>query len=912
MTGCYSPFKKIRALVTSVEESAHVFMLKRRVRRQGDRLPSWIGDPDRQADLQEFMRITCVFYVLACDEAVKNRDKTSRAIASGAARSLASTVVRLGTVFPMPDTLLPAVRMTMHDLPQSFGHFVELVPLLEARLGIDMESTHAFFPYMANALAELYPPEDMGELLKLRAADETAPPDPPPPHPLTLGAVHFEEADLQRANVAAEDALRAGRSKEALDILAPQLALSHAPPGDVGEAYIRAEAELLQTLAPSHRAQLVRAQADLATALARCSDKAAPFDRPVYGDRVSDSLYASISGDLDTLPKDIVDAQERLILAQIALAFVRAEDDQRNSLRIFQGRMWAAYTLVETPTGRVSLNAVPSDLRGRLSVLGWVATESDSTELFQLLAEPVPERRRLGALGLLLLAIKVSESPPAARGREWILRQLVILLADDSDLLLQQAAQSAAAALIEQRGPSLADIGELLLVFEDGAIDGLLATAFPARSLSGEHAARWAQRDPVLFGAAKPLPREVIPAAQDVLQSTRDYRLHVVPTERFVEAVLLQRIWPPTDAGPEVLSRFGGRPNLPPDLEWPRQTAQDGASEPGALQFLAQIDLSALPAFDKRHLLPRRGMLFFFGGVYDLPIQENVPAAWRVLYTERDCRDVPLREPPDDVLRTRVRMENWRDSLPAHDSYDPCPLRFERHLTIQPYPANDAINFPAAQHALREYRLGKQPRERRAPDAGWFEPRHVASALYEMHKRFGSDKEYRVWDSAEAEQHWQRASALRRRLLELPLEAALPQDISTALAELLRDDRQRDAIIHDIVSAPTDWHRVHIATLNTVLTRQAAGANIVDPVDIDAAASLHRNSTFEHMMLGAPMMVDRVDDFPGRICLLQLDSDFAGPGWVWWDEDSLHFLIDPEDLAARRWDKVIVTLNGYH
>ncbi|MEW5869915.1 MAG: YwqG family protein [Chloroflexota bacterium] len=53
------------------------------------------------------------------------------------------------------------------------------------------------------------------------------------------------------------------------------------------------------------------------------------------------------------------------------------------------------------------------------------------------------------------------------------------------------------------------------------------------------------------------------------------------------------------------VSRFGGRPDLPPEFEWPKW--QDKS-----LSFIAQINLSELPNIPDRGLLPETGMLFFF------------------------------------------------------------------------------------------------------------------------------------------------------------------------------------------------------------------------------------------------------------------------------------------------------------
>src|SRR6478672_6838507 len=64
--------------------------------------------------------------------------------------------------------------------------------------------------------------------------------------------------------------------------------------------------------------------------------------------------------------------------------------------------------------------------------------------------------------------------------------------------------------------------------------------------------------------------------------------------------------------GKSNLSKLGGRPTLPPDIDWPRH-GQTGTP----LHFLSQIDLSSLPPTPLHNApraptLPKRGLLFFF------------------------------------------------------------------------------------------------------------------------------------------------------------------------------------------------------------------------------------------------------------------------------------------------------------
>lgn len=68
--------------------------------------------------------------------------------------------------------------------------------------------------------------------------------------------------------------------------------------------------------------------------------------------------------------------------------------------------------------------------------------------------------------------------------------------------------------------------------------------------------------------------------------------------------------------------------------------------------------------------------------------------------------------------------------------------------------------------------------------------------------------------------------------------------------------------------------------------------------------------TVHHQMLGYPLFIQDEDMAPGRILLLQLDTDEEDGGtcWMWGDCGRLFFWIKPEDLAACRFERVTLTL----
>ncbi len=61
-------------------------------------------------------------------------------------------------------------------------------------------------------------------------------------------------------------------------------------------------------------------------------------------------------------------------------------------------------------------------------------------------------------------------------------------------------------------------------------------------------------------------------------------------------------------------TRFGGRPDVPPDFVWPVFEGEDydGELQERPLSFLAQFNCGELSAYDSERLLPDHGLLSFF------------------------------------------------------------------------------------------------------------------------------------------------------------------------------------------------------------------------------------------------------------------------------------------------------------
>jgi len=113
-------------------------------------------------------------------------------------------------------------------------------------------------------------------------------------------------------------------------------------------------------------------------------------------------------------------------------------------------------------------------------------------------------------------------------------------------------------------------------------------------------------------------------------------------------AVLVRRSDLPVPLAHAARSFFGGLPKLPPEFDWPRAEVRAcDEVESVALTFVAQIDLTELPNFDVRPLLPQTGILYFFcSSVFE---GEGSPPC-QVFYYPTNADSLPEREPPPDLM----------------------------------------------------------------------------------------------------------------------------------------------------------------------------------------------------------------------------------------------------------------------
>ena len=151
-------------------------------------------------------------------------------------------------------------------------------------------------------------------------------------------------------------------------------------------------------------------------------------------------------------------------------------------------------------------------------------------------------------------------------------------------------------------------------------------------------------------------------------------------------AVLLVRGALPIPDGDPTRSYIGGLPRLPAHFEWPTETPFD---EPRALTFVAQIDLSELPSFPERELLPAAGTLYFFASS-EFDGGDDPPG--HVLYFDGDATTLPFAVPPDNLMLLAGNLyyysRFWLDE--EHDPHAKIEFRYPLSFVVsESYPEDE-------------------------------------------------------------------------------------------------------------------------------------------------------------------------------------------------------------------------------
>jgi hypothetical protein len=402
------------------------------------------------------------------------------------------------------------------------------------------------------------------------------------------------------------------------------------------------------------------------------------------------------------------------------------------------------------------------------------------------------------------------------------------------------------------------------------------------------------------------------------------------------QAVVFRQIFPPSvEAAP--LGFFGGAPVAPPEFVWPR--GADGA----ALSFVMQIDCADVPERGRLGLLPDSGVLYVFtdlewGGWSCRVLHADRPdASWRPLAPPADLKPVygasegryaaPWAGP--DVAELPRLLPKWPfrpvvvDVVAEEmDEFDdrPNPLMWPGDVAVAEalLAVEDAVE-PAPRFDIRAFMADDGTLVRPFLDYphDWRAVQILAAAVADRAARAGRYDTWLYRDLPKDERAallaglvasagaWKAAAAA-----EAPFDAVPQADRDrlwswvedhAALVRFCLEDAVTQAIEASLTASPEAAARVPPEAAARIrfrhLLAQRSGDGIFAPTP--------------DRMLAAPSYVqgNQTETATTHLLLLELSSN-AGLGHRFGD-GVYQFWITPDDLRARRFDRVQVTGDAY-
>lgn len=405
------------------------------------------------------------------------------------------------------------------------------------------------------------------------------------------------------------------------------------------------------------------------------------------------------------------------------------------------------------------------------------------------------------------------------------------------------------------------------------------------------------------------------------------------------------------------MSYFGGLPIVPDEFDWPTLHNRKGLLE--RLNFMAQIDCSDFPPGPARDLLPDRGYLYFFAPMsltfgadamhfvaryeprqatqkwepLDMPVTGKIESGdatdvmWRGQRTHYDRVEIEfgwIEEPSDDDVAARageghafevankIRVERQDAFYGPHIARDPL-------LSAHQAP-KDALWIPYAGFPIN-----------------WSSARIVRKLVEAHHREEMQDVAERLkalGDVAGDHPEAERLRKLQRELsaFSMKMSNAFFPTINAGLKEFdeppVEVKEKILAFLEDVrvngmpSSKERRYHHRRLpAVLNEWLSIAAihgaeggltdpSGAALVPPHVVAALADRH--APRKHQMFGEGEVVQvAADEMKDRyLLLLQLGPDPA-LNWTVGEMGPLQYWITPEDLAAKRFENTVLTIEAY-
>ena len=445
------------------------------------------------------------------------------------------------------------------------------------------------------------------------------------------------------------------------------------------------------------------------------------------------------------------------------------------------------------------------------------------------------------------------------------------------------------------------------------------------------------------------------------------------PLPPAVEAARLQPILfrQSLPGGPEDgLSYYGGKPFGPAGFVWPRGRGSEGPP----LAFIMQWDCARLAPLDATGLMPTDGVLYCFLNL-DWGNNEEFVEGHHFVHHAGPTEGWGPVEPPADLGPLYGKEGAWQIAWASNevddaDRHVPRPLpRFPFTPVAIDYPmpeldpeegerlfwaekwiadAQFAAQHPGPQDGpVRDIDAPRAPFERPFAtfphDFGAI--RVLAAKMLNETRPTGRSKPYLFKDLSEEEKTakleawYEEAKELYLFACDQPLGAKVPQELAdqvwewqAARSDFLRGmfgdvveisiDLSLGIASKGLASVPQDW-------IDKAMARHQFASDYMHDEYHDAAkhgtreewsrmkeaGELPRVRTVHaptpNHMFGPPSYVQGyVEEYVDTHVLLLELTGYDGPGHHF-GEGVLQYLITPEDLEARRFDKVISVLSGY-
>lgn len=409
-------------------------------------------------------------------------------------------------------------------------------------------------------------------------------------------------------------------------------------------------------------------------------------------------------------------------------------------------------------------------------------------------------------------------------------------------------------------------------------------------------------------------------------------------------------------------SYFGGLPILPPSTAWPRLSTGEHCS------FIGQIDLGSLQASALLAPLPSQGSLLFFADTDTTRVAPESGLEGAVLFVPGTTAGLTEAVPPATLMTLYGSQGDprwWFDDANGKSSlagvFPRWPVEGVLVDTFQPYHpgsptglVNEADHDPDFFDEVDRYAAVTEAMQDQAwkRALGFAPSRAVADTLVSSFAKRGTDWPFhspergRAWMPDEAWPYvWINVRIAAAKLLE---QCRRTKNDTAAIATVASEWLQKapsGRAFEEVVAEEKDAIRSWLASLhvgsppviegykinNVIAESVVVGADFVFGYAPHLASrlppALHRlvesraapcrtwggeTQLMQHQLLGHPSDVQgapaRME--PDHTLLMQFDSDDA-TFWMWGDAGVLQFWIRPEDLSARRFDRVVLTAEGF-